>query len=475
MYNKILSGLIVLGIILFVVSCGNNDNVTGDIVTDNVIADTSLVEDAAAASAAAALDLPEDLDFGGVTFTILACDENVPYTYIEMPEQQDGDIMNDAVYDRNLRVEENLNITLALKTVSGTDTEPLVKSSVLSGDKAYNMVSPHILRSISTLVVQNLLQDLNQVEYVDFEKPWWNKTFSETMKIKGKVFYASGDTIVPNARVIVFNKDMMENYDKEDIYDVVYNGNWTLDKLGEYCADMVVDLDGSGVMDINDQYAFSDLGNTGLATSFVHASDMLFLDISNDSFRLTLNDDKMDVIINKLYDYIYREGNTAITNENFGNGNVLFGSQVLLKLQILRSYDTDFGIIPFPKYDEFQEEYYSSVWNGLLCVPIDVNNIDCAGAVLEAMAYYSSLTLVPAYYEQLLDSKFVRDENSSKMLDIIFDGLIYDFGLCFDNFMGNYSSVGTLLNSGNTDITSFYAANESKYTLHYQEIFDAVE
>ncbi len=60
------------------------------------------------------------------------------------------------------------------------------------------------------------------------------------------------------------------------------------------------------------------------------------------------------------------------------------------------------------------------------------------------------------------------------MLDIVFSGLIYDFGLCFDNFMGNYSSVGTLLNQGSVDLASFSAKNENKFTQYYQSIFDSV-
>lgn len=418
-------------------------------------------------------DLPDDLDFEGKLFTIIACDEDVPYTYIETTEQN-GDVINDAVYMRNLSAENQLNIKLEVVNIKGIDTETPVKKSILAGDKAYDLISPHILQSISALVTQNLLQEFNDVPYIDLNKSWWNQIFAETMSIKGKIFYASGDIIVPNARVIVFNKQMMADYNKEDIYEVVLSGRWTIDKLGEYVKDMVIDKNSDGIYDKNDQYAFSDLGNTGLATSFVHASDMLFLEVSGDSFRLTLTDEKMNVIINKLYDYLYRDGNNKITNEDFGNGNVFFGSQVLLKLQILRSYDTDFGIIPFPKYDEVQSKYYSSVWNGLLCIPVDVKDIDYTGAVLESMAYYSSKTLIPAYYEKLLDSKFVRDEESTEMLDIIFSGLIYDFGLCFDNFMGNYSSVGTLLNQGSVDLASFIAKNENKFTQYYQSIFDSV-
>lgn len=418
-------------------------------------------------------DVPT-LDFGGREFVILACDEDVRYTYIEDTEQT-GDIMDDAIYTRNQLTEEWLNIDLVVEPVKGTDTYTSISKDIMSGDAHYDMVSPHILRSISQLVTSQYLSDLSVLEYIDFSKSWWNNSFTDTLSIKDKLYYASGDLIVPNARVIVFNKQMMEDYGMPDIYEAVRDGRWTLDLLGEYTKDAVRDADGNSVYDKNDLYAFSDLANTGLATSFVHASGELFVSKGTDGFNINLNSEKMYNIITKLYDYLYRDGNTDITNVEFGNGNVLFGSQVLLKLQILRDYPTDFGIIPFPKYDESQDGYYSSVWNGLVCVPITAKDMDLCGAVLETMAYYSQSTLMPAYYDKLLDSKFVRDETSSEMLDIIFDGLVYDVGLCFDNFIGCYASLGQLLNQGSTDLASFYEQKRGTYESHYAEIWEAVE
>ena len=230
------------------------------------------------------------------------------------------------------------------------------------------------------------------------------------------------------------------------------------------------------MLDAQDQYAFSDLANTGLATSFLHASGQLIVERDGyDNFRVTLTDEKMDSLLNKLYDYLYLEGNTNITNTEFGNGNVLFGSQVLLKLQVLRDSETEFGVIPFPKYDEAQEKYYSSVWNGLVCVPVTAKDMDCCGAVLETMAYYSGDTLVPAYYEKLLGSKFARDDDSVEMLDIIFDGLVFDIGFCYDNWIKCYCVLGTLLNQGDTNLASFAAANLNTYEEHYRALFDSVE
>ena len=209
-------------------------------------------------------DVPE-LDFEGREFVILACDEDVRYTYIEDAEQT-GDIMDDAIYDRNTKTEEHLNIDLVVENIDGIEMYTPVSKDVMSGDARYDLISPHILKSISQLVVSEYLSDLSELEYVDFTKSWWNNSFTETLSIKDRLFYAAGDLIVPNARVIVFNKQLMDEYGLPDIYETVRSGKWTLDTLGSYTKDAVRDLDGNTVMDENDAYAFSDLANTGLAT-----------------------------------------------------------------------------------------------------------------------------------------------------------------------------------------------------------------
>jgi len=451
---------------ILLASCG------GEASVETTAADTTTMPETTGET----FDVPEELDFGGRTFTILACDESVPYTYIECPEEENGDVMNDAIYRRNSMVEEYLNVDIQLETVKGSSTLTRFQQDIVSGDAVFDMVSPHIISGIATFVTEGYVVDLSALDYVDFTKSWWNGSFAETMAIKGKTFYASGDMIAPNARVIVFNKQMMADYKLPDIYETIRAGKWTLDAMGSYTKDMVRDLNGDNVFDAQDQYAFSDLSNTGLATSFLHASGQLVVEREGaDGFRVTLQDEKMHSLLNKLYDYLYLDGNTKITNTEFGNGSVLFGSQVLLKLQVLRDAKTEFGVIPFPKYDEAQERYYSSVWNGLVCVPVTAKDMDCCGAVLEAMAHYSSDTLVPAYYEKLLGGKFARDDDSVEMLDIIFDSLVFDIGFCYDNWVGCYSALGTLLNQGSTDLLSYAASRMSTYEEHYRTLFDSVE
>lgn len=148
------------------------------------------------------LDVPE-LDNGGKIFTILACNEDVRYTYIEDVDQT-GDAMDDAIYLRNRKVEKHLGISLKIVDTSTetarTDIYTPLSRDVMSGDAQYDMISPHILQSISQLVTENMVVDLSHINYVDFTKSWWNGDFYRYVESQRQTdSNASGDMIVPNA------------------------------------------------------------------------------------------------------------------------------------------------------------------------------------------------------------------------------------------------------------------------------------
>ena len=61
-------------------------------------------------------------------------------------------------------------------------------------------------------------------------------------------------------------------------------------------------------------------------------------------------------------------------------------------------------------------------------IPKTNNKLEMTGAVLEALAYESRETVIPAYYDIALKGKYARDPESVEMLDLIFAGRIYDLG-----------------------------------------------
>ena len=114
----------------------------------------------------------------------------------------------------------------------------------------------------------------------------------------------------------------------------------------------------------------------------------------------------------------------------FQSGLGLFMDQNFSGIQLLRDMDTDFGILPYPKYDEAQESYSARLEAAYKCctVPVTNNRLDLTGTMLEALYCAAYNDVIPAYYEITLKSKSVRDNDSEEMLDIISSNVRFDYG-----------------------------------------------
>ena len=100
--------------------------------------------------------------------------------------------------------------------------------------------------------------------------------------------------------------------------------------------------------------------------------------------------------------------------------------------------EIDFGILPLPKFDENQSEYYNPVSadsTTSVCIPVSGTKPECTGLAVEAMAAESVSTLTEAYYTINFQNKSLRDEESIEMTKIILNSRSYDLGSMF-NFGG---------------------------------------
>ena len=89
----------------------------------------------------------------------------------------------------------------------------------------------------------------------------------------------------------------------------------------------------------------------------------------------------------------------------------------------LRAADMQFGILPFPKYDEDQEDYYAHTYDGLSSfgIPASAQNPEMCARILDAMAAENKTSVIPAYNEIVLDNRVAQDGDSKEMLGIIIE------------------------------------------------------
>ena len=275
----------------------------------------------------------------------------------------------------------------------------------------------------------------------------------------------------------MFNKAIAEEYALEDFYTLVNDGKWTFDKFGEIIRSVSNDLNGDSVMDENDQYGLVALDRHVLP-SFWIAGGVKTIE-KNDAdepvFTIPTNE-KFSDVFNSIFEMI-RDSNSYLANiELFQQGRALFTLNTIGSVTDMREMEDDFGILPLPKYDESQAVYYTRVGGGSLpIVPITISDPDFVGAIIEALTCESKNTVIPAYYDVALKTKYVRDEASVDMLNIIFENRIYDLGdtyWCMQLRDGIFAGMFT---DNNRDLSSKLASMKSTMDGLTQATIEAFE
>lgn len=166
------------------VSCGNND-VTTDMTSDNIVSDSS------GETENDALMPTDKKNYSNSDFTIITSSW-LKYVY---SDEQTGSLVNDAMYERDLKTAETLGVNIKYNNV-GDDIKavyPAVQSAVMSGDKEYDLVVAHVNMNLVSYVSENLVCDWNSIPHVDLSKPYWNKNVCESLSINGKSPFAASD------------------------------------------------------------------------------------------------------------------------------------------------------------------------------------------------------------------------------------------------------------------------------------------
>ena len=471
MRKRMLSLILIISLLAGLSSCGDSstEDTTGTPTTTSAPEETKRD------------DLPDDLDFAGAEIKFLCRDSDANSGYRNELDftEEDGDLVNDAIYKRNIDVQERLNVKFTMQTVNGSwgnrnEYLGLVRDSVLAGDDAYDIVVGYEAY-IPTLAVEHLVKNLHDIPYIDFDKPWWNKRLLESNTIGDKCYFVSGDiglSYTSSIWVIYFNKVMAENLGITDIYQDVLDGRWTKDLYTEYAKLATSDLNGDSQMTIdNDQ--FGNVGN-GLNPYF---SGIQLTDFDDKHIpSLNFDDQRIYDMVEWLDSFYNKSGYSAPWNELntshevalkiFNDGRALFYYNSIGRMENMRSTSFDFGLVPFYKWDESQEEYYTTMHDGvsMFCVPITSQNDEAVGATMEALAVEGYYSVLPAYYDVTLQGKYTRDENSNKMLEIIRSSVICTFDMVYNYQLGGVSTFwGTLVSKGTSDFASYYASNKDKW------------
>ncbi|MBR4896563.1 MAG: hypothetical protein IKZ41_09045 [Clostridia bacterium] len=397
-------------------------------------------------------------------------------------EEITGEPVNDAEYERMIAVQDKANCEIVPLVVAADNRQgqkPL-GTSVQAGTNDYDLACLSGYSSCNALV-EGYLTNLFTVENLDLTKPWWDQYCTEECTFKDAVYQMTGDLSIGDNKATFcyfFNKNMAETYNLPNFYEMVDNFTWTIDNFRQFAeavdTNLDFDNDGNHINDKEDIYGIYIWDD--IMMGIVNASGIKCCTINADgNLELTLYSEKFVNAFDKFTAYAYNKDVTCAYQRNgydadwgqiaFREGRALFYLANIGAATSFRDMEDDFGILSLPLYDETQNRYYNSAasWSvSLYSIPKNSYGTDGlarAGWITEALAYESMYSLTPAYYEQTLQNKVSRDEESARMLDLIFASRTYDFGWYFE--IGGYNEgVMNLLRAYSTDVSSMVQRNE---------------
>ncbi len=395
--------------------------------------------------------LPRDqYDFKEIT--IATIDSNMVLS--EPPEGADS--VDVKKYERDFYLSERFNMEINyLEIKNGIDAEEAehMLNLVMTGLSKIDIFIQQP-DNLMKLAINGALTDLRTIQTLELENEWWSQNMNKNLTFNGSQYVAAGpvaEWYYGAVMAMAYNKKMATNYQMEDLYTVVENGDWTLEKMQQLCTEYGLTDKDQG------KYAISFASGVGPYGLFAAAGGS-FSTISEDGkIEVNLTNTRSTDILSKILQAFDPQqtvyGNITVTSEAFLSSKTMFYyTTVGYMEQFLPGSDIDYGIIPCPKFDKDQKDYISCAWPSssyATAVPVNLteNRAEWAGLFLDAYCFLGLEMIKPVKYDSLLLYRVAQDEQSSAILDMIFADVYFDLNLVC-NLGGSRSMIGTTLVQG---------------------------
>lgn len=396
--------------------------------------------------------LPESLKLGGREIMTLYWSD-VEHEEFKS-EAQNGDLVNDAIYNRNTSVEERLDVTLKYVGRPGNASNvasfsEYAKTNIMAGTNDFDIIASYS-RTTAYLAANNFTENLFEFEYLDFTKPWWPEDLTATATIKDRLLFCSGDisaNMLYMMYVTFFNKALLAQYNLENPYELVEKNEWTIDKMFSMTAGTYFDLNANQRKDAADQFGLIDT-NRNLDALFIGCGLITVEKDENDLPVISplFGSEKTQDLVTKICSYYYSTDDCLYNDdakaalESYGGGRGIFiVERSRLSFSRLTPSAIDYGIVPVPKYDSYQSDYITHIGfpYTLYAIPTGLADPENIAAVLECLASESYRRVTPAVFELSMKTKYSNDEISSKMFDIARSTVSFDLGILYCTSLNN--------------------------------------
>lgn len=395
---------------------------------------------------------------------VLLCSDTKKDQYVSDEDIESGDVVSNAVFTRNARVEAYKGVRIIFNTqddrwASGEiPYMTYIRANKMSGDHAYNAIT--LEQTYASRVAQEgNLYDLNSIQSFEYDQPWWHASFSENNTVYGKLYMLAGDIshkVLGTAWTVLYNKTVARTVGLDNFYDLVTNQQWTFEN-------MMVAAKAVATENGDDSVYGLGLNRHALRMSALSFAISVCGRTDDGGYELTMMSNRTEQVYGSLYTAIH-ESNNAVFGDAQSDGQaqrvlipmftsnkmlfLMFSLEFLPDFKEVMSTTTDFGILPYPKYDENQKNYRTAIGNtGVYCgIPDDETDPDFSANMLNALGAAGKTYVYSAYYETTLKKGTAPDPESLEMLNIIRDSMYFDFAIVHAAALDNvYSKWGDSL------------------------------
>ena len=484
-----------LSVMLLIAALASAAVSCGDAGTDGAVteaggnAETDAVTEAVTEDPALMDNLPET-DMGGEAFrmTIFGDDERRAQTYYDT---EDGNIVNDAVYNKIRTVEDRFNVDIQLTDTSllAEDDVALLKQAILAGDDSCELAQGHDV-STANAALEGLFVNVYDIPHLDFTKPWWPAATTESMTVADQMYMMFNNISYNNlasTRVMYFNKSLMNELDLEYPYQMVYDGTWTMDVMQNMSASAYKDINGDGKQDNDDRYGYISMPYFYAVLEPFCVEPYQKDKDGNLFYEVDL--DRTQRVTDALYELMFGAGGRMFSNkdanyEDLVNGTFTEGRAMFYYAPLSRAVthfsdsEVIYGVLPMPKLDETQDQYYGGSTDRPLVVPTTASDrLDHIGIVIEALNAEGYKQVYPAYYEIAMKTRYADQTDDARMIDIVHGNVIISFTYLYGDYKSIYNIMLENLFQGtpSADVASWCAKAEKAQTKRVEKLMEFFE
>lgn len=470
---------------------------TGEETTEEIAATEAPANDATEAPITEEITLftPDDLDEKyefDTTITILMWDD---YRMTEFYAEETGDIIDDSIYHRNVKVSERLGITLEFVEEPGDsgDYKAWIQKAEndRAADNAYDIYAGYS-RSAPLMATKGMTTNLLDHEAFSVEKPWWPEALTSECTVNDKLYFCTGDiatSMLWYMNGFMYNKELYEsNISTERTpMDMVLANEWTMDIFFTMVKDLYIDNNQDGKKDKGDFFGCT-MYSTDLGAFQIGAGITSLEKTEDGGLRISekWNSQLCSDICALLGSYIQQPGVFSATSDSrrpFFDGTSIFHMDRIFLIKGVDNGNSEdkvefpCGVVPVPKYDNNQEKYRTNLGNPYTIYAVNATskNLEAAVTTLEAMGSENYRSVTPAVFEVAMKVRYSDDAQTSQVFDILKEGVSFDLGKLYGTSFGDVTANLFPNTANSTSYTSFLTALKRSERLIEKGIADLMK